>query len=150
MTAPYAHSPEKIRVTPETMNFREKKLYHQIHPLKLGTDIGVTPIFLFFLWHHQIAHALLVGFVPPVLVSAAMMIWPPDLERLKNSSLGNYVSKYMTPTIEAVRFPTLVPMGWGAWSHKFSLIGLGLLVLLLAWCNGLILSRRGSLFSENP
>jgi hypothetical protein len=36
-------------VTPETMNFRGKKLYHQIHPLKLGTDIGVTPIFLFSL-----------------------------------------------------------------------------------------------------
>jgi hypothetical protein len=26
------------------MDFREKKLYHQIHPLKLGTDIGVTPL----------------------------------------------------------------------------------------------------------
>jgi len=27
------------------MDFQEKKLYHQIHPLKLATDIGVTPIF---------------------------------------------------------------------------------------------------------
>jgi hypothetical protein len=26
----------------ENMDFREKKLYHQIHPLKLVTDIGVT------------------------------------------------------------------------------------------------------------
>ena len=69
------------------MNFREKKLYHQIHPLKLATDIGMTPISLFFFWHHHILRALLVGFVPPVHVSAAMMIWPPDLERLKNSSL---------------------------------------------------------------
>ena len=124
------------------MNFREKKLYHQIHPLKLATDIGVTPVFLFFFWHHQIAPALLVGFVPPVVVSAAMMIWPADLEGLKNSSLGRYVSKHMTPTIEAVRFLTLVPMAWGAWTHRFSLIGLGLFVLLLAWCNGLILSPR--------
>ena len=78
-----------------------------------------------------------------MLVSAAMIIWPPDLERLKNSSLGRYVSKYMTPTIEAVRFLTLVPMAWGAWIHSFSLIGLGLLVLLLAWCNGLLFSRSG-------
>ena len=31
------------------MAFREKKLYHQIHPVKLATDIGVTPIFLFSL-----------------------------------------------------------------------------------------------------
>ena len=32
----------------ETMNFREKTLYRQIHPLKLATDIGVTPISFFF------------------------------------------------------------------------------------------------------
>jgi hypothetical protein len=131
------------------MNFREKKLYHQIHPLKLATDIGVTPIFLFFLWHHRIAWALLVAFVPPVLVSAAMMIWPPNLERLKNSSLGRYCSKYMTPTIEAVRLLTLVPMAWGAWIHSLWPIALGLLVLLLAWCNGLILPSRGLRSSGN-
>jgi hypothetical protein len=132
------------------MNFRERKLYHQIHPLKLATDIGVTPIFLFFLWCHQITNALLVGFLPPIIVSAAMMIWPPDLERLKNSSLGKYVSKYMTPTIEAVRLLTLVPMAWGAWTHRLSLIGLGLLVLLLAWCNGVIFPGRDSVLTENP
>ncbi len=30
----------------ENMDFREKKLYQQIHPLKLATDIGVTPLAL--------------------------------------------------------------------------------------------------------
>jgi len=130
-------------ITEETMNFREKRLYHQIHPFKLVTDIGVTPIFLFFLWHHHIARALLVGFVPPIIVSGAMMIWLPNLERLKNSRLGNYVSKYMTPTIEVVRLLTLVPMAWGAWVHNLGLIALGLVILLLAWCNGLIWPRYG-------
>ena len=125
------------------MTNADKILYHQIHPVKLATDIGVTPIFLFFLWRHQITYALVVGFLPPVIVSSAMMIWPPDLESLKYSSLGSYVSRYMTPVIEAVRFLTLVPMAWGAWIHSFSLIGLGLLVLLLAWCNGLLFSRSG-------
>lgn len=52
--------------------------------------------------------------------------------------------------IEAVRLLTLVPMAWGAWSHRAQWIALGPLVLLLAWCNGLILPRRGSLFSRNP
>ena len=133
-----------------TMNFRERRLYHQIHPLKLATDIGVTPIFLFSLWRHHIGQALLVGFVPPIIVSAAMMIWPLDLARLKNSSLGRYVCKYMTPAIEAVRLLTLVPMAWGAWTHSPWWIALGLLALLLAWCNGLILPRRASLLSEDP
>lgn len=43
------------------MNFEEKKLYHQIHPAKLGTDIGVTPISLYFLWVHALWPAVLVG-----------------------------------------------------------------------------------------
>ena len=67
------------------MDFRERKLYHQIHPLKLATDIGVTPISLYFLWEHRILQAIFVGFVPPVIVSVAMMIWPPDLETLKKA-----------------------------------------------------------------
>jgi hypothetical protein len=124
------------------MDFREKKLYHQIHPFKLATDIGVTPIFLFFLWQHRIASAIIVGFVPPIIVSAAMMIWSPDLDRVKNSRLGNYISKNMTPTIEAIRLLSLVPMAWGAWIHNLWLIALGFLILLLAWCNGLFLRRR--------
>ena len=85
----------------------------------------------------------MISDVWPVVVSAAMMVWPPDLETLKSSALGNYVSKYMTRTIEAVRFLTLLPMTWGAWTHNFWLIALGLLILLLAWCNGLIFPRRG-------
>ena len=114
------------------MDFREKRLYHQIHPFKLATDIGVTPIFLFFLWQRRIAPAIIVGFVPPILVSTAMMIWPPDLERMKNSALGNYISKHMTPTIEAIRLLSLVPMAWGSWIHNLWLIALGLLILSLA------------------
>ena len=125
------------------MDFREKKLYHQIHPLKLATDIAVTPIFLFSLWRHRIALAIIVGFVPPAIVSAAMMLWPPDLERLKKSALGKYASKYMTPAAEVVRFLTLVPMAWGAWIHNSWFIALGLLVLLMAWCYGLVLPRHG-------
>jgi hypothetical protein len=105
------------------MNFAEKKLYHQIHPLKLATDIGVTPIFLYFLWRHEIVPALLVGFVPPIVVSAVMMKWTPDLEWIKNSALGQYLKRYMTPTNEVIRFLTLIPMAYGAWVHQ---IGSGL------------------------
>jgi len=72
----------------EHMDFKEKRLYHQIHPLKLATDIGVVLPALYFLWDHRIVPAAMTTFVPPVLVSAAMMKWTPDLERLKRSALG--------------------------------------------------------------
>ncbi len=73
------------------MTLQEKKLYHQIHPLKLATDIAATLPFLYFLWEHKPLPALLVGFVPPILVSAAMMKWTPDLETIKHSRFGRYV-----------------------------------------------------------
>jgi hypothetical protein len=120
------------------MDLQEKKLYHQIHPFRLMTDIGSALMFLFFLWGRRLVLAIVVGFVPPVIVSVAMMIWPPGLERLKRSALGRYISKHMTPSIEVVRLLALVPMAWGAWVHNSWLIMLGCVILLLAWCNGLI------------
>jgi hypothetical protein len=48
------------------MDFREKVLYHQTHPLKLATDIGVTPIALYYLWRHRILVSVLIGFTPPI------------------------------------------------------------------------------------
>ena len=127
------------------MDFREKKLYHQIHPLKLATDIGVTPISLYFVWMHRVLPAVLVGFVPPLAVSLIMLRWTPDLEKLKRSALGHYIENYMTPFVELTRLLTLVPMAYGAWNHDFRTIVLGLLILVIAWCNGLI--RR--VFSTN-
>jgi len=56
------------------MDFREKRLYHQIHPLKLATDIGVTPLSLYFVWEHRVAPAMLVGFLPPILVSLVILV----------------------------------------------------------------------------
>lgn len=123
------------------LDFKEKKLYHQIHPLKLATDISVVPPALYFLWQHRFLPAALIGFVPPVLVSAAMMKWTPDLERLKSSRLGRYVKESMTPAIEAVRLLSLVPMAYGAWKHEVRYILLGLVILVVAWCNGLIWRR---------
>jgi hypothetical protein len=123
-------------------NFKELKLYHQIHPIKLGTDIASAIAFLFLLWRHRIAPALVAGFLPPIIVSGVMMIWPPNVENVKNSPLGKYVSKYMTPTIEVVRLLTLAPMAWGAWIHHIWLILLGFVVLLFAWCNGLFWPHR--------
>src|SRR5215469_8348488 len=119
-------------------NFAEINLYHQIHPAKLVTDIAAAIAFLLFLWHHEVGLALTAGFIPPVIVSGAMMIRPPNLGKLKNFLMGKYIAKYMSPTIEAVRVLCLVPMAWGAWTHHVWLIVLRLAMLLLAWCNGLV------------
>jgi hypothetical protein len=124
------------------MDLAERTLYHQIHPLKLATDIGVTPVALFFLWGHRPLAALVVGFVPPIVVSAAMIRWPPDLERRKASALGRYVGRYLTPAIEAIRLVTLGPMAYGAWKHEPAWIAIGVAILVVAWANGVIWPGR--------
>ena len=70
------------------------------------------------------------------------MRWTPDLEGIKRSAFGRYVKRYMTPVAETVRFLTLLPMGYGAWIHHVGYIVLGLVVLLFAWCYGLIWELR--------
>lgn len=125
------------------MRFREWALYHQIHPVKLATDLAAAVVALALLWHHAVALSVIVAFVPPVLVSAAMWVWPPDLDRLAHSPLGRYVTRYMTPAVAATRALSLVPMAYGAWRHDGRFIVLGAVILLAAWCNGLI-RRAGS------
>jgi hypothetical protein len=125
--------------------FEEKRLYHQIHPAKLFTDVAVTPISLYFLWQHQVWFSIITAFVPPILVSSAMMIWPPvpHLERIRASAAGRYLKRFMTPTVEATRLLSLVPMAFGAWAHQFWPIGLGMAILSVAWANGFLFPRKG-------
>ena len=126
------------------MNFEEQRLYHQIHPAKLFTDVAVTPISLSFLWQHEVWFSIIAAFVPPILVSSAMMIWPPvsDLERIRASAAGRYLKRFMTPLVEATRLLSLVPMAFGAWEHRFWPIGLGLAILTIAWANGFLFPRK--------
>src|SRR5699024_7412743 len=74
------------------VEFQEKKLYHQIHPLKLLTDWITGVISLYILWSHQIVTALIVMFVPSILVSIIIMKYV-NLEKLKNSSFVYLASK---------------------------------------------------------
>jgi len=67
------------------MTREEKLLYHQIHPLKLLTDWTAGFAALPLLWRHRLRAALLVTFVPPILVSV-LIIRYVDLEPYKRSA----------------------------------------------------------------
>jgi len=84
------------------MTFREKQLYHQIHPLKLATDISAEIVSLYLFWKRKLLAGLLVALVPPVIASALIMRLV-DLEKYKQSAFGKYVRSYMTPAVVAVR-----------------------------------------------
>src|SRR5262245_44290099 len=118
------------------MKLEEKLLYHQIHPLKLFTDISTAAIALALLWKRRIAAALLVMFVPSVCVSLALMRFA-ELERYKRTRFGRYVGRSMTRSMEALRFAGMAVMSLGAWFHRVWLIPLGVLIVLAGWLRGI-------------
>src|SRR5260370_11958752 len=78
-------------------------LYHQIHPAKLATDIGVTFPACYLFWRHQMVAALGISLLPPIIASAVILVADVNLELYKHSSFGRYLHTYMTRTVEAIR-----------------------------------------------
>ena len=122
------------------MTLKERALYHQIHPLKLATDVLASVVSLYFFWRHQAVPGFALHYLPPLIVSALLMRYSA-LERYRDSSFGRYIAGNMTRTIEGVRlFGDLVTI-FGAWMHDWLLIAAGFAVVIGAWCNGLLPSR---------
>ena len=122
------------------MTFSEKTLYHQIHPLKLATDIGAALISLYFFWEHQLLAGLLVHFAPPVLATILLLAFA-DLEPQKDSRLGHYVARMMTRPVEAVRLFGDILAIVGAWYQSVPIIAAGFLIIIAAWLSGFFLAR---------
>jgi hypothetical protein len=125
------------------MEFRERALYHQIHPVKLLTDVATAIATAVLLWQHRAAAALLLGFVPSVVVSA-LLIGCADLEPYQRSPLGRYLARWMTRSMEAARFAGLALFWGGAWLLRPLLMASGLLVIALAWLRGKLWPGRGA------
>src|SRR5699024_8686045 len=107
-------------------------LYHQIHPLKLLTDWITGVISLYILWSHQIVTALIVMFVPSILVSIIIMKYV-NLEKLKNSSFRNYIQGRMKKVVVIVRFIVCAIMILCAWFNLIWLILCALIIILARW-----------------
>lgn len=117
------------------MDLRERVLYHQIHPLKLLTDVGTALVAAVLFWHHALGAALVVGFVPSIAVSYALIRWA-NLEPFRNSVFGRYVRRFMTRRVEGARFAGLLPLWGGAWIHRLGIVGLGALWIVGCWLWG--------------
>jgi hypothetical protein len=119
------------------MTLQERALYHQVHQLKLATDISAAVVSSYFFWQHDLALGLVTGFVPPIVVSSAMLA-TMDFSRIRNSAVGRYLKRSMTRAMEAVRLAGMLPMIFGAWYHVPWLIALSLPIILFGWLRGLI------------
>ena len=118
------------------MDFTERVLYHQIHPLKLLTDWSTAFIAVALLWSHRLIAALIVGFVPAIVVSAALLRWA-DLEPYRASRFGRYVEGFMTRRVEMARLAGLLPLWLGAWYRQPLIVGVGVVWIVGCWMWGL-------------
>lgn len=123
------------------MTLKEKKLYHQIHPLKLVVDISSGLFATYLLWQHNTNWFLILFLLPSIIVSL-LLVKLVNFENLKNSKLGKYIQKYMTLSIETVRLGGQIVMWIAGWYHLTFLIGIGFLIIFGDWCNGLLFKRN--------
>jgi hypothetical protein len=131
------------------MTLQEKALYHQIHPLKLGTDIVAQAVATVLFWEHHLALGLAVMLAPPIIASA-ILVNTLDLDGIRDSAVGRYLKRSMTRPMEALRLAGTIPMVLGAWYHQPWLIALGLALILFGWLRGLILPVKAKPGAVSP
>lgn len=125
---------------------QEKGLYHQIHPLKLATDISAEIISLYLFWRRKLVAGLIVGVVPPMIVSFLLMRFA-NLEPYKQSGVGRHISVAMTPSAIMMRVLGTIVTHLGAWYRILVLLPTGLGIVLAGWLKGLL--RQDSLEKGN-
>jgi hypothetical protein len=122
------------------MTSAERALYHQIHPAKLATDVTAAFLAAYFFWQHRLASALVMGFVPPIIVSA-IVLSAASLESYRVSRFGKYVHRYMdNRLIDAGRLAGVGLLWIGAWHHEEIAMAAGVLIVAVCWARGAIVS----------
>jgi hypothetical protein len=118
------------------MTLQQRMLYQQIHPAKLLTDFGTSFASAWLLWKGQYIAAAIVGLLPSIAITLWLARFA-DLERLRASWFGNYLTDHMPTNIVASRIGGQLLVWGAAISHVPWLIPLGYFVIILAWLNGL-------------
>jgi hypothetical protein len=124
-----------------TLGPGERTLYHQVHPLKLATDISTAIASLILLGQHRLWLALAVMFGPSIVASAVLVRFG-DFSRTRDSRVGAYLRRYMTKTMQGVRLLGMGIAAAGAWVHAWWTLPAGAAVIAWGWAGGWLLDRR--------
>ena len=119
------------------LTLTECVLHHQIHPIKVFTDVASAVMALDLLWRHLLVPGLVVAVLPPVLVSATLMS-EVDLDRYRRSAMGAYVRRYMPPWVQALRLFGAAFAFYAAWYHVPAGVAGGLAIVAACWANGIV------------
>jgi hypothetical protein len=113
------------------MDLRARAIYHQIHPVKLATDVLTSFVALILLWQRRLTPALVVMLAPPVIVSTAL-IARGRLDFLVRTRAGVRMVR-MTNYAMALRLAGMLVMAIGGWRHDAALLVLGAALIAGVW-----------------
>ena len=117
---------------------RQRYLLHQVHPVKLATDISASIVSDVLLWQHRLPAGVVVLLGPSVVVTTLLLRQDRDLN--PDSAAGQYALQHMPPSMQALRAASAIVTALGAWRRSPLLIGVGYLLTLTGWSHG-VLSR---------
>jgi len=115
----------------------ERLLYHQIHPVKVGTDVSAALVALVAFWRHRLFGGVVVSIIPPA-VSSVLLIMCADLDPYQRSAAGRYLKRSMTGWMQSLRFVGFAVMLLGSWKHARGVVGGGIALILIGWFHGLL------------
>jgi hypothetical protein len=117
------------------MTFREKLLYHQVHPAKIIIDVTTALAAAVLLWQQHLLRAAALGLAPPIIASLLVMQFA-NLEKVKQSPIGRYIGRNMTLPLEIARLAGVFIFWGAAWYRSVFYSIVGLLVIAFAWVRG--------------
>jgi hypothetical protein len=120
-----------------SLTLRERVLYHQIHPAKLFADVATALVAIDLFWRHALAPGLIVGILPPLLVSA-VLVNEADLERYRSSPMGAYLRRFMPGWVQALRLFAIGFAFYAAWFHAPAGVVGSLVLVVACWANGIV------------
>lgn len=118
------------------MERREKLVYHQVHPIKLLTDVLTSFSSSWLLWRGWWWVAAAVVWLPSIVVSI-VLVAAADLGAYAQRPIGRYAARHLgRGRITALRFGGQAVMWAGAAAHLVALLPLGAVVVADAWLSG--------------
>jgi hypothetical protein len=119
----------------DDMTVAERARYHQLHPAKLVVDWSTAIAAGALLWRQQWLAALVVGFVPSIIITLLFMSGRLDsaLERIRSQTAARALASHLTPDVNVLRFGGLALSWAGCVLHQPWLVPVGIMVILGAW-----------------
>jgi len=119
-----------------SLTFRERLLYHQIHPAKVFADTSTALVAIDLFWRHALVPGLIVALLPPILVSA-VLVNEANFESYRSSPMGAYLRRFMPPWVQAVRLFGVGVAFYAAWFQFEAGVASGLALVAICWANGI-------------